>query len=391
MVNVFIIGLRGYTQDYGGWETFVHGLINNWTYEDVHFYAFEKVKSKSEECIVEVDGVTCIRISEQTKGSSAMMRYDAHSLDYTIKYVREHGIENPVAFILGMRIGPYVMLRRNALRKNGIATVVNPAGIEWKRTKWGKPVQVYLLVSALTMAVSVDCLACDSRGVLDVYDKMLKIRRPRLTYATYGAEKPVAEYKNVSVKVKSFLEQYGLEPDGYYLVVGRFVPENNYEMMLKGFMLSNTSRKLLIITNIETELGKFRKHIEDTTHYKDDGRIVMAGTLYDQEILQYLRFNAHGYIHGHSVGGTNPGLLEAMSATKLNILYDVPFNKEVGGDACLYFIDKVSLAHALEIADGMDCEEIDAYGKAASNRMETLYSWSVIAGQYHDLFTSITV
>lgn len=388
-INVFIIGLRGYTQNYGGWEAFAHGLLDNWTDESVHFYAYEKVDDESKEEIVEVNGVTCIRVCEKESGSSAMMKYDKNCTDITCDLVKKYGVKNPIMFHLGVRIGPYLWLKRHTIKKLGISMMENPAGAEWRRTKWGKILQVYLYISAIMMAKSTDCMVCDNEGIRELYQKMLKGRKPELEYVAYGVNAVPAVSEPMSEKVAEYFKKWGIEKDQYYLILGRFIPENNYEMMFKGYMKSDTNRKLLVICNYQTEIQKFYKHIKKSTGFESDSRIIMAGTLYDQEILHYIRQYAHGYIHGHSVGGTNPGLLEAMAETDVNILYDVPFNRYVGGEAALYFGSENELTATIKQTDQILEEHKKEYGVSARKRMTEKYSWKFIVDEYDRVIKSM--
>ena len=265
----------------------------------------------------------------------------------------------------------------------------NPAGAEWRRTKWGKILQVYLYISAIMMAKSTDCMVCDNEGIRELYQKMLKGRKPELEYVAYGVNAVPAVSEPAPEKVTEFFKKWEIEKEQYYLILGRFIPENNYEMMFKGFMKSDTTRKLLVICNYQTEIQKFYEHIKKSTGYESDPRIIMAGTLYDQEILHYVRQYAHGYIHGHSVGGTNPGLLEAMAETDVNILYDVPFNRYVGGEAAYYFSNEKELTERIHFIDEISEEERIMKGNQARKRMLTKYSWQFIVEEYDRIIHSI--
>ena len=111
--------------------------------------------------------------------------------------------------------------------------------------------------------------------------------------------------------------------------------------------------------------------------------------MYDKEILHYVRQYARGYIHGHSVGGTNPGLLEAMAETNVNLLNDVSFNRYVGGDAAVYFKDEDSLKKLIEEVDMLTEKKILYIGNRAKNRMIEKYSWKKIVTEYSRIFRSI--
>lgn len=158
------------------------------------------------------------------------------------------------------------------------------------------------------------------------------------------------------------------------MIVGRFVPENNYETMITEFMRSKTEKDLVIITNVEH--NKFYEQLREKTGFEKDKRIKFVGTVYDQDLLKKIREEAYGYLHGHEVGGTNPSLLEALASTRLNLLLGVGFNKEVGEDSALYWSkDSGNLAALLEQADALDADTIALLDKRSTDRVRDAYSW----------------
>lgn len=184
-------------------------------------------------------------------------------------------------------------------------------------------------------------------------------------------------------------EEKGLKAGEYYLVVGRFVPENNYETMIREFMKSHSHKDFAIITNMN---DKLRAYLEETLHFSSDPRIKFVGTVYDQQLLKKIRENAYGYFHGHEVGGTNPSLLEALGSTELNLLLDVGFNREVGAEAALYWKkDEGSLAGLIDRADEMSTNERARYGAAAKERIKSAYCWEFIGREYMRLWNDGTV
>ena len=116
---------------------------------------------------------------------------------------------------------------------------------------------------------------------------------------------------------------------------GRFVPENNYETAIREFMKSSTERNLVIICNHEG--NAYFDELRQITGFDKDKRVKFVGTVYDQDLLKYIRNQAFAYIHGHEVGGTNPGLLEALAQTDLNLIYNVDFNHQVAQETALYW------------------------------------------------------
>lgn len=388
-INVFIIGARGYTQNYGGWEALVHGLIDNWKDELVKFFVFEKVENKSDEGVLKLPQCTCIRICVEKTGSSAMMIFDSKCTDFAQKYIKDNHLSNPIMYYLGLRIGPKVWLKRRSLKKDGIILLENPAGLEWKRTKWSKLVQVYAYIAAHFMAHAVDYMICDAEEIRNVYNKMIRTKRPKKEFISYGSYPVERVTEPMPSSVKEFFDKWEMKKDNYYLILGRFIPENNYEMMFKGFINSDSSRDLVVVTNYKTEIQSFLKHIQESTGYEADKRVKMVGTVYDKELLHYIRQYAHGYIHGHSVGGTNPGLLEAMSETDMNLLYGCPFNYEVGGTAAEYFSNEKELTDLIQKIDKYSEDNIQEYGRRAKEKMQSEYSWEGIVEKYKELFHRI--
>ena len=169
------------------------------------------------------------------------------------------------------------------------------------------------------------------------------------------------------------------------MIVGRFVPENNYETMITEFMRSKTEKDLVIITNVEH--NKFYEQLREKTGFEKDKRIKFVGTVYDQDLLKKIREEAYGYLHGHEVGGTNPSLLEALASTRLNLLLGVGFNKEVGEDSALYWSKEPgNLSALLEKADALDAEIIEQLDEKSTARVQDAYSWEKIISEYERVF-----
>ena len=183
----------------------------------------------------------------------------------------------------------------------------------------------------------------------------------------------------------NWYKEKGLTKKDYYLVGGRFVPENSFEVMIREFMKSKSKKDFAIITNVNE---KFLSELEEKLHFKSDKRIKFVGTVYDQELLKKIRENAYAYFHGHTVGGTNPSLIEALGSTDLNLLGDVGFNEEVAEDCALYWSRKPgSLAKLIDKADQMSTDEIAEMGRRAKKRVAEEYTWDKICGLYEKVWT----
>ena len=234
------------------------------------------------------------------------------------------------------------------------------------------------------MVKHADLLICDSVNIEKYIQEDYKKYNPKTTFIAYGSDTAPSVLADDAEKYVNWLAEKGLRRKEYYLVVGRFVPENNFETMIREFMKSKSKKDFAIIT---TANDKFLEELEAKLHFRTDKRIKFVGTVYDQELLKKIRENAYGYFHGHEVGGTNPSLLEAMSSTDLNLLLGVGFNREVGLDTALYWSKQEgSLAKLIDRVDQMSAEEIKEMGRKAKERIRTAYSWEYIVDQYEKLF-----
>lgn len=259
------------------------------------------------------------------------------------------------------------------------------------RAKWNYFIRKYWKLSELMMVKYSDLSICDSivieKYIHENYDK--KFRKKEIlntTFIAYGAETQKSNFSNDNPQLLDWYNSKGLSIKDYYLVVGRFVPENNFAIMIHEFMQSHSKKNLAIIT---TTNDKYLKKLEQKYHFYSDPRIKFVGTVYNQELLKKIRENAFAYLHGHEVGGTNPSLLEALGSTDLNLLLDVSFNREVGKDNALYWTKEPgNLARLIEKVDEMKVDEIKMLGIKAKKRITDEYSWEHIASQYKNLFLS---
>lgn len=386
MNHVFIIGSKGIPARYGGFETFVDNLIKQKKSEDIQYYV-SCLSEKNKESDFYYNAIRLF-VKVPDIGSARAILYDILSLHKVCKYIEENKIDNPQVYVLAARIGPFLPIFMRRIRKLGINLYLNPDGHEWKRSKWNWIVRKYWKLSEKMMVKRSQQIICDSKGIEEYILKEYKVSSLITKYIAYGAD--VVEFESKEEedylqKTKIFLNRYNLEEENYYLVVGRFVPENNIELIINEFVKSNTNKKLLIITNITK--NNFYNYLVKNTSLLSDKRICLVDAIYDQKLLYKIRQNAFAYIHGHSVGGTNPSLLEAMVVTKLNILFDVNFNREVGLDTCIYFdSDKNSLSKLINNENNYPKVVREKFGKMANRRIGEDFSWDGIIRKYESFF-----
>ena len=234
------------------------------------------------------------------------------------------------------------------------------------------------------MVKHADLLVCDSVNIEKYIKEEYGKYSPHTTFIAYGADVVKSGLEDTDLVFTGWLNEQGLKPYQYYYCCGRFVPENNFETMIREFMKSKTNRDFAIIT---TKNDAFLNELDEKLGFREDPRIKFVGTVYNQELLKKIREQAYAYFHGHSVGGTNPSLLEALGSTRLNLLFDVGFNKEVGQDAALYWSKKDGdLAGLIDRVDVLEDAVLEEYGQKAKQRIRDAYSWQFIADQYEEIF-----
>ena len=380
--HVFIVGSKGIPGSYGGYETFVDKLTEY--HQDEPSLKYHVACKADEDGEFEYHNARCFKVKVPDIGPAQAIYYDVAALKRCVSYIREHGIEHPIVYVLACRIGPFCAHFEREIHKLGGKLYVNPDGHEWMRAKWSAPVRRYWKLSERLMVKHCDLLVCDSKNIEKYIQEEYGKYGPKTTYISYGAETRRSKLADNDPKLLEWYAGKGLSPKSYYLVVGRFVPENNYETMIREFMRSSSKRDFALITNVN---DKFLDELEERTHFRSDPRIKFVGTVYDQELLMKIRENAWAYLHGHEVGGTNPSLLEALGSTDLNLLLDVGFNREVAEDAALYWTKEPgSLAALIERADELGSNEIETLALNGSKRIRGSYSWQLIADTYKELF-----
>jgi rhamnosyltransferase len=287
--------------------------------------------------------------------------------------------------MLGYGAGFFFWIAR-FLRKT---LVVNSDGMEWKRPKFGRISRFLLRLSERFGLTAANVIVADSRCVARYVEETYGKTPIFLTYGTASISSPPAWDPNLIDKWRPGLSHL-LKPDDYYLVLARMEPDNNIDKIVQGFTLSQTTRKLLLVGPcISPEYLSRLKELAGKDH-----RVVLAGAIYDIGIKTMLRWHCAAYLHGHMVGGTNPSLLEALSAGNIVIGTDIEFNKEVIGNgrelpAFYFHPDPPSIAKAIDTADS-ELMTLRARARVwGPARIREAYNWADIIRGYESLFNSL--
>lgn len=361
-IKLAILGTRGIPARYGGFETFAEELGTRLAASGVDVTVYcQTTLTKADETY---RGVTLKYVKLPGFGPFDQLLWDAKCFFLV-------GGKFDVVYMLGYGAAFSAWVPRLA----GSCVWVNTDGIEWRRAKWGFLQKLYLLASEAMAVWFSSRLIADSKAI----ENYLQTKYRGLNHITtipYGA------YPLMEQPSPTSLIEFDLQAGGYYIVVCRLEPENHLLEMIKGYKASTSTLPLVILGDIRNP----NPYVQELLAHRCD-RIRYVGTVYEQEKLVALRYFSKGYFHGHSVGGTNPSLLEAMACSNVVIAHDNPFNREVLGNAGLFFKTSEDLA---SITNDIESSKIDIHPlrKLAFDRICSHYRWESISAAYETLLGS---
>jgi hypothetical protein len=358
-MKLAILGTRGIPNNYGGFEQFAEflslGLINQgfevYVYNS-HTHPYQNNSWKGVNIIHQYD-------PEFKIGTAGQFLYDLNCiLDCRKK-----------KFDIILQLGYTSSSIWSFLFPKNSIIVTNLDGLEWKRSKYGKFTKEFLKLAEMLAIKTSDHLVSDSIGIQNyVREKFQK----ESTYIAYGANLFKTPDKNI-------LSNYNLIPYQYDMLIARLEPENSIEIILDGYLNSSRSRKFIVVANYKTKYGKFLLE-----KYQKCTDIIFLGSIFDLPVLNNLRYYSNLYFHGHTVGGTNPSLLEAMSSMALIAANENIFNSSILGSDAYYFKTSEDVAILLNKIAKNDEENIKI--KENADKIRNFYSWESIITSYRQLF-----
>lgn len=375
VLKVAIIGSRGIPAKYGGFETFADEIS-------------KRLVAKGYEIHVSCEGGITPKIR---KYCGVYLFYFplkpfcrvVYETIYDIYCLTKSSFMCDYIYMLGYGAGFSFFIPKLFRKK----LFVNVDGIEWRRDKYNKIEKLILYLNELFAVHLVDVIIADS---IEIKKYIESKHGKSALYISYGVEQPRIELWDSSKlkQISSANNFTNLERNSYYLVVARLEPENNIHTIVEGFLLSNTAKKLIIVGNFSSQ--KYELSIKQIiTELNGHDRIIFTKGIYKKDLLNMLRQNCFAYIHGHSAGGTNPSLLEAMIMKNIIIAHNNEFNREVGGKTILNFNGSFDLKNCIENIENNYSDYLilksDAY-----ERVLTYYSWKDIALKYNALFESMS-
>jgi glycosyltransferase involved in cell wall biosynthesis len=352
-----ILGSRGFPSTYGGYETLVRYLARAWVRQgiDVTVYCRAKKDGKSEWVD---EGVTCRWTPGWDTKSLSTLSYGFTShLDASLRRF-------DAALILNVANGFFLP----ALRAVGVPTAVNTDGIEWERGKWGTAARKVFLAGARATARFADVLIADSEAIAAIWQETFDVPS---TFVPYGA--PVL--KDVG---DDRVRALGLVPGTYALVVARLIPENNVELILDA--LERMSPRVPAVVVGSANYGApIERRLRELDH---GGSLRWLGHVSDQELLMQLWVNSGVYLHGHSVGGTNPALLQALGAGAPTLALATGFNREVvRHEEQLFPAEPEGLAELIGAVLGSEARRLEM-AEAGRRTVAERYDWGDVTDRY---------
>jgi rhamnosyltransferase len=371
--NIVIIGSRGLFKNYGGWEYYLNNLLPILSLESAnlkfHVINFNS-NLKSSNVIKHNKNIFIYEIPVKKFGNMLLMDLKAYF------YSRKLVFSNKIVYFLGVRVGIPLFFFSFFLKKKEY-WVFNPAGLEWLRTKFNILIRLYLYISAFLMSKSFDFIISDSFNITKYYIDKFRVSESKITTIPYGVSKILESNINIL-----HLEPFNLVSNEYYLIVSRLVSENSYEMIINSFILSNSSLKLVIVSNFSKETIFFR-YLNKKYNVSLNPRIILIDSLYNNDILNSLRFHSIAYINGNQLGGTNPGLLHAMVTRNSIIAYKSVFAREVLNDNAYYF------SNVIELTTLFKSGKFFSFRKQYNSIINTSYLWEKISNDHLIVFDKI--
>lgn len=355
-ISVALVGTRGVPARYGGFETCVEEVgtrLAAWGHDVVVYCR----SGKTDDRPAEYEGMRLIH-------RGAMHRRSLETLSHTglsVAHLLRHRTD--AAIVFNAANAPYLP----ALRAACIPVATHVDGLEWRRAKWGRMGQAYYRTAESLAVRWSDALIADAQGIADYYRDEFRAETQLIAYGAPAV-----------TPGDDLLEGVGLQAGGYHLVVARFEAENHVDLIVEGYVRSRSTKPLVVVGS-----APYAEEYSRRVRSAADERVRFLGGVWDQRLLDQLYAGAASYLHGHSVGGTNPSLLRALGAETAVIAYDVSFNREVAGAAAAYFTDASGVASAIDIADG-DPALLERRRRAAARRAAE-YDWDDVADRYEQL------
>lgn len=362
-MKIAILGTRGIPAEYGGFETFAEHLSVGLVQRGHEVTVFCELGDQRPS---QFKGVRLKYVKTRKVGPLTTLLFDV-----TCLWQSRSAFD--VVYMLGYGASALCWLPRVF----GAQVWINMDGLEWARAKWSRVARLYLRCAEAIAMMTPNRIIADAASIkANLQSRYRKL--PICDVIPYGCD-------IVSTARAEELSSFGLTPGSYYLAVCRFEPENHVREIVEGFMQSKSNDRLVLVGDHKRPTS----YIETLTDYKDE-RILFVGPVYEPKKIQALRCYCRAYIHGHSVGGTNPSLLEAMGCGNLVIAHDNVFNREVLANAAFFFSTPDQISKAIHTIETGLAETIEMQQQVLE-RVRSFYTWEGVLDSYCNLLEIASV
>ena len=357
-MRIGLLGTRGVPARYGGFETAAEEIGARLVEAGHEVVVYCRNPGQHQKTYL---GMELVNLPAVRSRAAETLSHTALSIGHAL--FRE---QFDVAFVFNAANAPFLPL----LHAAGVPVALHVDGLEWKRAKWGPRATAYYRWAEHYSTRWADSVIADALGIADYLRHTHGIEP---LYLPYGA--PAVSPPSDRVKAQ------GLEPGGYHLVVARFEPENHVYEIVTGYRVSH-ARLPLVVVGDAPYANEYRQRVRDAA--EGDSRIRLLGSIWDNDLLDALYAHSASYLHGHSVGGTNPSLLRAMGAGAPVSAFDVNFNREVVTEAGLWFTDPSGVVRCLEQVED-DLGAARTRGLGGQSDVLVRYRWDDVAAGYEVL------
>jgi glycosyltransferase involved in cell wall biosynthesis len=351
-----ILGTHGVPAGYGGFETAAENVAVYLANEGWRVIVYCQAEGISAPRADVWRGVERIFIATEKVGWRGTSDFDLKSTRHACRY------RDP-CLVFGYNTAIYNVLQRI----HRVPLIINMDGIEWSRKRWGLPRQAILYINERIGAILGNQLIAD-HPIIEQH-LQTRARSSKITTITYGGHR-------IESGDSSLLIEFGLEPWRYMSVICRPIPENTILELVRAFSSRRREHKLLILGEYD-ESDRYQKSVLQSA----SDEVIFIGSQFDTELVSTLRYFSSAYLHGHTVGGTNPSLVEAMGAGNAIIAHDNGYNRWVAGNGAVYFKDAKSAEDCIERVLGDDSFRT-SLGEMASERFEEEFTWTKVAREY---------
>lgn len=363
--KIMIAGTRGIPASHGGFETFAEKLSFHLYCHGWDVSVFCQIDSNSSNESTDWQGIKRQLIPVRQHGSVGTIVFDWKS---TQRALKEHA---NIVLVLGYNTAIFSVF----YRIRGVPSVMNMDGIEWKRAKWRWWQKLWLFANERIAGLVSSRLIADHPGIRNHLARGFFGRRD-IEVIPYGADL-------IDSADASYIKPYGLMPHEYCIIIARPEPENQVLEIVKAFSLRQRNKKLVVLGKFDSEANSY--HAEVTASASEE--VLFLGAIYDKVTVSSLRFHATLYLHGHTVGGTNPSLVEALGAGSAIVAHDNEFNRWVAKDGAIYFKSQCECSLIFDYL-------LDDENKLSELRRNSMinfldnFQWETILGRYRNLLSS---